>query len=305
LVSSSDTSWGAEDKFWEAGAQKIITMILKCLKNREKLERSEVNLKDLQRELNYFLSKQWAEFIATYGDDDLVDEYRGFLSGNEKTTESFLSTAQISLDSLSSENIAQFLSKNSVRFQDLRDEKTALFFQVPEQKMHYYSFILNLFYTQFFNFAMQSLENTKMPIYTLLDEFGHQTIPHFSSIITTIRKYKVSISIILQSISQLEAKYWKSEADIIINGGISNKIFFGGADPATTRMLSEIMGTTTQTDEQSHYKRTEQLLSSFNIRTLEDEQALYIYSNKLPVLLDIVPYYKNRKLLKLLKPKLF
>jgi hypothetical protein len=70
-------------------------------------------------------------------------------------------------------------------------------------------------------------------------------------------------------------------------------------------MLSEIMGTTTQTDEESHYKRTEQLLSSFNIRTLEDDQALYIYSNKLPVLLDIVPYYKNRKLLKLLKPKLF
>jgi type IV secretion system protein VirD4 len=94
-----------------------------------------------------------------------------------------------------------------VRFQDLRDEKIALFFQVPEQKMHNYSFILNLFYTQFFNFAMQSLDNTKMPIYTLLDEFGHQTIPHFSSIITTIRKYKVSISIILQSISQLEAKY--------------------------------------------------------------------------------------------------
>jgi len=115
LVSSSNTSSGAEDKFWNAGAEKIINIILRCLKNKEKLEKVEVNLKDLQRQLNYFLTKRWAEFIATYGDDDIVDEYKWFLSGNEKTTQSFLSTAQISLDSLSNENISNFLSKNSLK----------------------------------------------------------------------------------------------------------------------------------------------------------------------------------------------
>lgn len=295
LVSSSNTSSSSEDNFWNAWAEKIINIILKCLKNKERLEKIEVNLKDLQRQLNYFLTKKWAEFIATYGDDDIVDEYKWFLSGNEKTTQSFLSTAQISLDSLSNENIANFLCKNTLRFQDLRDEKVALFFQIPESKIQYYSFLLNLFYTQFFNFSMQKLDEKHLPIYTLLDEFGNMSIPHFSNIITTIRKYKVSISIVLQSISQLESKYGKSEADIILNGWISSKIFFSGCDPSTSEMLSRVIGTTTQQNEDTKHKSKENLLNSFNIRTLEDNQAIYIYSNKLPVLLEVVPYYENRQ----------
>ncbi len=295
LVSSSNTSSGAEDKFWNAGAEKIINIILRCLKNKEKLEKVEVNLKDLQRQLNYFLTKRWTEFIATYGDDDIVDEYKWFLSGNEKTTQSFLSTAQISLDSLSNENISNFLSKNSLKFQDLRDEKTVLFFQIPENKIHYYSFLLNLFYTQFFNFATDDLNNTNLPIYALLDEFGNMTIPHFSNIITIIRKYRVSISIILQSISQLEAVYTKTQADIILNGWITSKVFYNWADPTTSKMVSEIIGTTTQKDEDTNYKIKENLINSFNIRTLWDSQAIYIYGNKQPVLLDIVPFYENER----------
>jgi len=300
LVSSSNTSNWADDNFWNAWAEKIINIILKCLKNREQLEKIEVNLKDLQKQLNYFLTKKWADFIATFWDDDIVDEYKWFLSWNEKTTQSFLSTAQISLDSLSNENISNFLSNNSLNFQDLRDEKTVIFFQIPENKIQHYSFLLNLFYTQFFNFATNNLNNTKLPIYALLDEFWNMVIPYFSNIITIIRKYKVSISIILQSISQLEVKYWKSEADIILNWWISSKIFYNWADPSTTEMLSKILWTTTQQDENTNFKRKENLLNSFNIRTLWDNQAIYIYWNKQPILLDILPYYNNKRFKKIL-----
>ncbi len=146
---------------------------------------------------------------------------------------------------------------------------------------------------------MEDLKNTKLPIYCLLDEFWNMVIPYFSTVITTIRKYKVSISIVLQSISQLEAKYWKDNADIILNWGISSKIFYSWADPSTTRMLSDIIWTTTHTDEDTNYKRKENLLNAYNIRTLEDNQALYIYSNKLPVLLEVVPYYEKRRFKKL------
>jgi type IV secretory pathway TraG/TraD family ATPase VirD4 len=125
-------------------------------------------------------------------------------------------------------------------------------------------------------------------------------IPYFSNIITIIRKYKVSISIILQSISQLEAKYWKSEADIILNWWISSKIFYNWADPSTTEMLSKILWTTTQQDENTNFKRKENLLNSFNIRTLWDNQAIYIYWNKQPILLDILPYYNNKRFKKIL-----
>jgi len=46
-----------------------------------------------------------------------------------------------------------------------------------------------------------------------LDEFGHSSIPDFDTL-TTIRKYDVSISMILQSISQLESRYGKTAGEV-------------------------------------------------------------------------------------------
>jgi hypothetical protein len=60
-------------------------------------------------------------------------------------------------------------------------------------------------------------------------------------------------------------------------------------------MLSEIIGVTTNKNEDTNYKNKENLLNASNIRTLEDNQALYIYSNKLPILLNLTPYYKNKR----------
>jgi type IV secretion system protein VirD4 len=293
LISSSNMSSSNQDWFWNAWAEKIITMTLKCLKNKERMEEKEVTLKDLQRQLNYFWSEEFDSVVTMYGDDDVFNEYKWFLLWNQKTNQSFLSTAQIALDSLSNPNIADFLSENSVDLQDLRDKKTAIFFTIPEQKLPHYSFLLNLFYTQLFNFCMEDLENTKMPILCLLDEFGHQSIPYFSSIVTTIRKYKVSISIILQSISQLEAKYGKQEADIILNGGISSRVFYSGADPSTTRLLADIIWTKKTKEDDTNYTRVENLVDHYNIRTLNDNQAIYIYGNKKPVLLEFTPYWKR------------
>ena len=291
LINSSNSSVSNEDMFWNAWAEKIINIILKSLKKKEKLENIEVSLKDVQRYLNYFLTKKFDEFIAVYWDKDILDEYKWFIAWNDKTVQSFLSTAQIALDSLSNPNIANFLSKNTINFQDLRDRKTAIFFTIPEQKLPHYSFLLNLFYTQLFDFCVHDIENTKIPIFCLLDEFWDQKIPYFSSIITTIRKYKVSISIILQSISQLESKYWRSEADIILNGGISSRVFYSWADSSTTRILADIIGTKKVKEDDTNYTRVENLINPCNIRTLKDNQAIYIYWNKQPVLLNIRPYY--------------
>jgi type IV secretory pathway TraG/TraD family ATPase VirD4 len=82
-----------------------------------------------------------------------------------------------------------FTAKNLINFQKLRDEKTVLFFSIPEQKIPYYAFLLNLFYKQFFEFTMSDINNTNLPIYCLLDEFGNMKLPNFDTTITVIRKY--------------------------------------------------------------------------------------------------------------------
>lgn len=57
-----------------------------------------------------------------------------------------------------------------------------------------------------------------LPVYVLYDEFGHSTIPDFVSTANTIRGYKVSLSIVLQSIAQLSARYGRDAAQSIQGG---------------------------------------------------------------------------------------
>ncbi len=67
-------------------------------------------------------------------------------------------------------------------------------------------------------------------MYVLFDEFGHATLPGFVSVANTIRGYRVSLSIILQSISQLSARYGQDYAKSI-QGGFNSYLTYSGSAP--------------------------------------------------------------------------
>lgn len=299
LIRSANPNSSPNDSFWLSGAEKILNIIILSLKAKDReLNQKKANLQDVKNLLNQFGTEEFNKYVARYADSNTYSEYKGFLNGNEKTIQSFLSTAQVSLDFISNPNNSKLLERSTINFQELRYKKTAFFIIVPEQKLPLYTFLLNLIYTQLFNFCMSVKTEKNLPMYFLLDEFGHLSIPNFSTIITTIRKYKVSISIILQSISQLESRYSKSEANTILNGGISSKVFFSGADLSTTQMLEQILGKS-KIEKSDKYGnigfKEESLLSSSSIRTLDDDKAIFIYANKKPILLKLSPYYKQKK----------
>ncbi len=101
---------------------------------------------------------------------------------------------------------------------------------------------MSLFFRSVFNACMRDMPNKKtLPVYVLYDEFGHSTIPNFVSTANTIRGYKVSLSIILQSISQLDAKYGKDTASSI-QGGFNSYLTYAGADPQTASFFERIIG---------------------------------------------------------------
>jgi len=155
----------------------------------------------------------------------------GFVNGNEKTIQSFISTANIALSPIGiNDNLEKLTYSHNIDFKNLRKEKSVIYIRVEQQYQEQYSFLLNLFYSQLFNEMMEKLPlRNDLPIYCLLDEFGNMNIPKFSSIITTIRKYKVSISIIIQNINQLNEIYSVNKAKTILDGGIASKLIFSGA----------------------------------------------------------------------------
>lgn len=297
----------AEDKLWLDGAKSLLAILIKLLISTH--NHKVVNLANLKYLLNNIkttykdpetgeINYKLDDVIYKYCDKKTFSEWQGFMSGNEKSIDSFISTANVSLNAVAvNDNLSIITANHNINFENFRKEKSVVYIKVPQQKQEQYSFLLNLFYKQFFNVMMERLPSkTDLPVYCLLDEFGNMVIPSFSSIITTIRKYKVSISIVVQTLKQLESKYGKNEAYTIINGGITGKIFFSGADPEITEMVSKMIGDQhiTKLDEfgNPHHVK-EPILSSSQVRTMGDEEVILIYANKLPLKMSVKPYYKD------------
>ncbi|MDX9742668.1 MAG: type IV secretory system conjugative DNA transfer family protein [Arcobacteraceae bacterium] len=297
IQSSYSGNLKAEDKIWLDGAKQLICILGKTLLNTGNYR--YINLANINRLINSYGAdgSTLDPFIYKYADTETFDEWKGFVSGNPKTVLSFVSTAKMALTAIAvNDNLKKLTAHHTINFDNLRKEKTIIYIKIPTQKQSQYSFILNIFYLQLFNNLMNSLPTkSDLAIYCLLDEFGNMNIPNFSSIITSIRKYNVSISIILQNINQLKLKYGEYEAKTILDGGISSKIYFSGADYETITMLEHMLGTKIIEEEQNGtvYKKEVPVLSARDIRTMKDNEIIFLYGNKLPLKLQVTPYYEK------------
>ena len=111
-------------------------------------------------------------------DDKTLSEYNGFVNGNDKTIQSFISTASIALSPIGiNDNLEKITYTHSIDFKKLRSEKSVVFIKIEQQYQEQYSFLLNLFYSQLFNSMMdRQTTNKDLHLYCLLDEFGNMNI---------------------------------------------------------------------------------------------------------------------------------
>lgn len=298
LSSAGVKSNRAEDKIWTDGAKNFISILIKVLKATG--NKKYINLANVRYLLNNFgnAGESLDEFVKRYADDKTFSEYNGFVTGNPKTIQGFIATANIALSPIGiNDNLEKLTYSHTFDFEKLRKEKSVVFIRIEQQYQEQYSFLLNLFYSQLFNIMMDKLPTKKdLDIYCLLDEFGNMQIPKFSSIITTIRKYKVSISIILQNVSQIESKYSKQEANTILNGGIATKLIYSGVDLELATNLERLFGQKKTLEKDFNgksYFEKNHVMSASEIRTMKDNEAIFLYSNKKPLKIDIRPYYKS------------
>jgi type IV secretory pathway TraG/TraD family ATPase VirD4 len=287
-----------EDQVWFDGAKRVLSIFIKVLVSTREFK--YINLGNVSYLLNKFgvNGAELDNFINYYADDKTFNEWRGFISGNPKTVQSFISMAQTALNAISINDELELLTANhSFDFKKLREKKSIVYIKVPPHRQEQYAFLQNLFYTQLFNSILDRRpEPSELPIYCLLDEFGNTSIPNFSNIITTIRKYRVSISVVMQDLSQLELRYGKHEANTILNGGISGKIFFPASDLDIASTLEKILGKkyVDRMDINGEYRTfQEPVMSTAQIRTMRDNEILFIYANRLPMKLETTPYYNS------------
>ena len=314
LISSTSQSnqTSSTSDFFNQSAMRILNILIYCLVKQD--NKAYCNFHNLNYLLNKFSanSQELDTFINIHTADNqaIFTEYTSIKYNNSSensTLQSILLTAQTAVSKFTNQNLAKITTSNSIDFESFREEKTAFFIIIPQQKLSYYSFLLNILYTQMFNSAMEKAEDKikdKLPIYFLLDEFGHLKIPDFPTIITTIRKYKVSLNLVLQSTKQLEI-YGHSQAETILNGGVANQIYLS-IDLETAQKLEKILGESqiTQTLDSGHISQTRERLMNANelMRLSDRDRAIYLITGKTPILLKMKnPYFKQFKFRKKVK----
>lgn len=295
------------DPYWNNGATRILSALIKCLSFGEK---KYFNLPNLYHLLQNFgaLGEGIEDWVAAncwdpnFPDDrSVLNEWKGALTGNKEAIQSFVGICLTALKALSNRELRTFFSASDYELSQLRQQKTVIFFITPPEHQKFYAFTTSLFFRAIFNECMRPhhLSGKSLPVFILYDEFGNSFVSDFASVANTIRGYGVSLSIILQSISQLAMRYGQKTAESIM-GAFNTNISLSGSDQVTAEYFSRISGRVrerqikdlTEMHQESYQEYN--LLNPNEVRTMNDHEALLISKNRQPVRLEVTPYFQNR-----------
>lgn len=288
-----------EDRYWMGNAATILNILMASLKNRGE---QYAGLHNVSRLLAHFGADGSGIDSFVLGslrkpdgseDDSLFEAYKGFISASEKNLQTFVAMARNALRMYADDRLVQLTASNSLDFASLRTRKTALFLILPPEEAQNFRFLTDLLYTQLFSSLTSKLpEKKELSVYCLMDEFGnHAAIPNMASIFTTIRAYRVCLSIILQSLSQLEEVYGEQGAQTILSGGIGTKLF-GGAEGSTAQKVEALIGKQWSTWPLVSTTTLETpVLSAAEISALSENEAIVFTRHCSPARMSVTPFY--------------
>ncbi len=303
IIISSAFESGGQDVFWQDGGSTIIALIIKALKNSPRY----CNLANVRYVLNLYnpTDNSLLDHFMVTNLANKIDffDYQGFMANETKIISSFVSTAKIGLKSMLDDHLARLTSQDTIDFLELRQAKTCLFIQYPENQTAYYSFIIKILYTQLFDMCMRTGMNGKddKHIMIYLDEFANiGAVPGFSSLITTLRKRKTCVNIFIQALEQVDQVYPR-QAESILYGGINTHLYLNSLSQKTCEQLSRRVGNFTIEDAEKGHRHARNLITPSELRLMGNDACLMLYKNRKPAMFRVTPFYENPKLLKLVK----
>ena len=236
------------DPFWDRSAKMYLTAliayVLECLPREEHSLRYVVEL--LAEMKNGKTEKLLKERVRVAPDSLAARTYRLFQANSaaDKMHASIIGILGEKLNGMNFDGaIRMFENKNRVDFRRLGREKTALFLTISDTDRSM-DRLVSLFYTQAIHNLVLSADSDypdhrlPVPVRFILDDFATNAyIPDFHNVISVIRSREIYVSIILQSITQLNALYGGNNAETIINN-CDNCLYLGGQDVETARFMS-------------------------------------------------------------------
>ena len=247
IVKGQKTDSGGSDPFWDDSAEMLLkALIYYLMATRPEEEQNLASCAELVRAANSNGgSNLLTELMSKLPYDHPARmNYKSIEIAPEKTYSSILSTLQSKLGKFDSKEIAELTSTDTIKFEDIGSKKTAVYV-ISSDTHTAYDFLLTIFFAQMiqqlYNFADDNGGKLKVPTNFILDEFANiGKIPDFDKKISTSRSRKISFSVILQNLDQLEAIYDKSYETII--GNCDTHVFLGSNSYKTVEYFSKALG---------------------------------------------------------------
>ena len=234
------------DPFWDLAARELLVSMIgytmSCLPMEEGNLVSVCHLFDAVADGHY--DKMIQELESLTPDCFAVRQYASIRAGKnaDKMDASIKGILGEKLAPYGFDGARHLLTlPNRVDCASLRKEKTALFVNVSDTDRSM-DRLISLFYAQ----AMQALCSTPeiegkpfLPVRMIIDDFAAGcTVPDFDKVISVVRSRHLYISIIIQSLSQLESLYGKAKASTIL-GNFDTLLYLGGNNVDTARYIGD------------------------------------------------------------------
>ena len=236
------------DPFWENAAKMYlacaVAYVMECL---PKQEHTFKHVTDMCAELSTGVFHQLLEELTLSNPKSYaVQLYKLFKSNSvaDRMEASIIGILNEKLNEFTIEGaVNMFTSAERISFKSLGREKTAVFLSISDTDRSM-DRLVSLFYTQALHTLCDSADKDyqdhrlPIPVRFILDDFATNAhIADFHNIISVIRSREIYVSVILQSITQLDGIYGRADAQTIINN-CDNCLYLGGQDMDTARLMS-------------------------------------------------------------------
>lgn len=323
IVKGQQTDSGKQDPYWDDMAEMLLkALIYYLIATRPEEEQNLASCAELVRAAN---NNGGSNLLTELMNQLPYDHparmyYKSIEIAPEKTYGSILSSLQSKLGKFDSKEIAELTSTDTINFEEIGTKKTAVYV-ISSDTHTAYDFLLTIFFAQMiqhlYNFADKNGGALPMRTFFILDEFANiGRVPDFDKKISTSRSRKISFSVILQNLDQLEAVYEKSYETII--GNCDTHVFLGSNSQKTVEYFSKALGEKTISKEQlsksrdkhnfwtQGYQASEQvmaraLMTPDELRRLDNDLCIIFEKGVKPVKARKYYYFEKSKVVKQLQ----
>ena len=249
---------GSYDHFWDDAVESVLAALILLLKENEKSGGKKASFADVIGMFrNMRITAKGPRTITSL--DCLFDELEEEKPGNkasalfttlrmapEKTGGTIYCCANNVIDKFVSESITRSVSGDKrISFRELGEKKIALFIKSSPMNTALYNFI-NIMYKDMFRNLFEAAEakangRLDIPVHIVCDDFATGgRINDFENYISIFRAAGISVSLLLQSESQLHDMYGEGGGKTIINN-CDTYVYMGGMDFDTCNNISKKM----------------------------------------------------------------